>query len=132
VLFTDSDILLPWKFINIRVNEELTPVVQYPQLTKDDIVGMLQVMVSPESLRKLNNLEEVDFAYDYAGKVRFRGNVYIRSGSLGVALRAIQKVRSLKELNLPDVLEQFTRPRQGSRTRRTGEIYDTRCDDRYD
>lgn len=97
----------------IRVQGDLNPVVQYPQLTKDDIVGILSVMVSSESIRKLGNLEEIDFAYDYQGKVRFRGNAYIKSGTLACALRAIQKVRTLQELRLPDILQQFTIPKQG-------------------
>lgn len=97
----------------IRTNGELTPIVQYPQLSKDDIVGMLGIMISPEALRKISNLQEVDFAYDFAGRVRFRGNVYIKSGTLAVALRAIQKVRTLQDLHLPDVLQQFIQPQQG-------------------
>ncbi len=97
----------------IRVEGELTPIVQYPQLSKDDIVGMLSIMITPEALRKISNLQEVDFAYDFAGKVRFRGNVYIKSGTLAVALRAIQKVRTLQDLKLPDVLQQFIQPQQG-------------------
>ncbi|HQV64705.1 MAG TPA: PilT/PilU family type 4a pilus ATPase [Candidatus Paceibacterota bacterium] len=97
----------------IRVDGELTPIVQYPQLSKDDIVGMLGIMISPEALRKISNLQEVDFAYDFGGKVRFRGNVYIKSGTLAVALRAIQKVRTLQDLHLPDVLQQFIQPKQG-------------------
>jgi len=97
----------------IRTNGELTPIVQYPQLSKDDIVGMLGIMITPEALRKISNLQEVDFAYDFAGKVRFRGNVYIKSGTLAVALRAIQKVRTLQDLHLPDVLQQFIQPQQG-------------------
>ena len=45
----------------IRINGELTPIVQHPQLSKDDIVGMLGLMITPESLRKISNLQEVDF-----------------------------------------------------------------------
>lgn len=97
----------------IRTNGELTPIVQYPQLSKEDIVGILTIMVRPAVLQKIGNLEEIDFAYDYHGKVRFRGNVYIKSGTLAVALRAIQKVHPLKDLRLPDVLQQFTQPQQG-------------------
>lgn len=97
----------------IRVNGELTPIVQYPQLSKEDIVGMLGIMINSDALRKISNLQEVDFAYDFAGKVRFRGNVYIKSGTLAVALRAIQKVRTLQDLHLPDVLQQFIDQKQG-------------------
>jgi twitching motility protein PilT len=87
----------------IRVEGDLTPIVQYPQLTKEDIVGVLGVMISPEALRKITNLQEVDFAYDYQGKVRFRGNVYIKSGTLACALRAIKQVQTLNDLKLPTV-----------------------------
>lgn len=97
----------------IRVNGELIPVVQYPVLTKDDLSGMVAAMVSHENILKLSQLEEIDFAYDYQGKVRFRGNAYIQSGLLSCALRAISGVRSIKELRLPDVLERFTLPKQG-------------------
>lgn len=97
----------------IRTHGELIPVVQYPQLSKEDIVGILGIMVKPATLQKIGKLQEIDFAYDYQGKVRFRGNVYIKSGTLAVALRAIQKVRPLKDLRLPDALDQFTRSKQG-------------------
>jgi twitching motility protein PilT len=97
----------------IRVQGELNPIVQYPQLSKDEIVGMLSIMINSDALRKISNLQEVDFAYDFHGKVRFRGNVYIKSGTLAVALRAIEKVRTLDDLHLPDVLNQFTNPQQG-------------------
>lgn len=97
----------------IRVNSDLVPVTQYPQLSKDDIVGILSAMVPPETIRKLANLEEIDFAYDYQGKVRFRGNAYIKSGTVACALRAIQKVRPLSELRLPETLQQFAAAKQG-------------------
>lgn len=97
----------------IRVNGELLPVVQYPILTKEDIAGLVSAMTSAENLKKIARLEEIDFAYDHQGKVRFRGNAYIQSGALACALRAIQDVKTLKELKLPDVLEQFTLQKQG-------------------
>lgn len=97
----------------IRVNSDLVPVTQYPQLTKDDIVGILSAMIPSDTIRKLANLEEIDFAYDYKGKVRFRGNAYVKSGVLACALRAIQKVRPLSELRLPESLQQFAYAKQG-------------------
>jgi twitching motility protein PilT len=64
----------------IRVNGELIPVVQYPELTKEDISGIIGSMVTHENLSKLSRLEEIDFAYNHQDKVRFRGNAYIQSG----------------------------------------------------
>lgn len=97
----------------IRVNGDLIPITQMVPLKKEDIVGILTSVASSESLRKLSNLEEIDFAYDYQGRVRFRGNAFIASGILSCALRAVQKVKTLEELRLPRSLEQFTLPKQG-------------------
>lgn len=97
----------------IRVNGELIPIIQYPELTREDISGLVTAMTTPDNLKKIARLEEIDFAYDHKGKVRFRGNAYIQSGTLAVALRAIQDVKTLKDLHLPDVLEQFIMPKQG-------------------
>lgn len=97
----------------IRVNGDLIPITQMNPMKKEDIVGILSAVTSPEMLRKLGNLEEIDFAYNYQGRVRFRGNAFIASGILSCALRAIQKVRTLNDLKLPKSLEQFTLPKQG-------------------
>ncbi len=97
----------------IRVNGDLIPITQMVPFKKEDIIGVLTAVASPETLRKLNNLEEIDFAYDYQGRVRFRGNAFIASGILSCALRAVQKVKTLEELRLPKSLEQFTLPKQG-------------------
>lgn len=98
---------------HIRVNEELNPVVTYPELTPDDMVGIVTVLAGEEKAAKLLNLEEIDFAYDYGDKLRLRGNAYIQSGRVTVALRTIQRIKTLAELRLPEALLQFIRARQG-------------------
>jgi twitching motility protein PilT len=45
--------------------------------------------------------------------LRLRGNAFIQSGNISVALRTIDKIRTLNELKLPDILLQFTRAKQG-------------------
>ncbi len=97
----------------IRVNGELIPVQNYPELTSDDMMAILKFLVSENKLEKLSTLNEIDFGYNYQGKLRLRGNAYIRGGSVSLAFRVIQKVRPLTELHLPEVLEQFTRAKQG-------------------
>lgn len=97
----------------IRVNGELIPVQNYPELSPEDMMGILKFLVSEKKLEKLSDLQEIDFGYNYQGKLRLRGNAYIRGGSVSLAFRVIQKVRTLPELHLPETLEQFTRAKQG-------------------
>ena len=58
--------------------------------------------------------QEVDFAYESDENARFRGNAFFQRGSVGIALRLIPKtIRTIQELNLPDVLTSFARKSQG-------------------
>lgn len=97
----------------IRVHGSLTPVANYPQLTADDMVGLATLLAGSEKLKKLLELEEIDFAYNYGSRLRLRGNAFIQSGNISIALRTIDKIRTLQELKLPENLLQFTRAKQG-------------------
>lgn len=97
----------------IRVQGSLDEITNYPVLTDDDMVGIVTLMAGEEKAERLVHLEEIDFAYNYADKVRLRGNAYIQSGKITLALRAIEKIRTLTDLKLPQALLQFTRAKQG-------------------
>lgn len=97
----------------IRVNGALNEIANYPVLTADDMIGMVTLMAGDEKSAKLAHLEEIDFAYNYGDKLRLRGNAYVQFGKVTLALRTIEKIRTLAELKLPDTLVQFTRAKQG-------------------
>ena len=97
----------------IRVNRELNPVTNYPELTAEDMVGLITILAGNEKAAKLAETEEIDFAYAYGDKMRLRGNAFIQSGNISIALRTIQKIRTLSDLRLPDALMQFTHAKQG-------------------
>jgi len=44
---------------------------------------------------------------------RLRGNAFFHAGMVGIALRLIPKIRDVKELNLPPIIETFTQKKQG-------------------
>ncbi len=98
---------------HIRVNGSLNAIANYPVLTADDMVGIVSVMAGEEKAEKLLHLEEVDFAYNYRDKLRLRGNAYVQSNRISIALRTIQKIKTLAELKLPESLLQFVRAKQG-------------------
>ncbi len=98
----------------IRVSGALTELVSEPVLSAEDVERMLGEILAPESKKKFLTEKEVDFAWDYEGKARFRGNGYFERGSINIALRLIPRtIQTLEELNLPPILAQFAQREQG-------------------
>jgi twitching motility protein PilT len=97
----------------IRVSGSLVFLVHREALSPETMSGILRVLVDEEKITKLNETQELDFAYNFEGGVRLRGNAYFERGNLAIALRLIPKVKTLDELHLPKVLEVFARKKQG-------------------
>jgi twitching motility protein PilT len=97
----------------IRSSGSLIPLVKRPILSEADMKGFLNLFLSAKNKELLEQNRDVDFSYSMTN-VRFRGNAYYRQGVPAVALRLIPKtIRTLAELNLPPILETFTRKPQG-------------------
>ena len=97
----------------IRVSGVLTPLVKRPIISAADMKGFVDEFLNDENKTLLEADREVDFSYSLPN-VRFRGNVYYRQTQLSIALRLIPKsIRTLQDLNLPPILETFTRKQQG-------------------
>jgi twitching motility protein PilT len=97
----------------VRTSGELIPLAKQPVLTAADMKGFVGEFLNPGNLERLERDREVDFSYALVDS-RFRGNAYYRQNVLSVALRLIpKKVKTLQELNLPPILESFTRKPQG-------------------
>jgi twitching motility protein PilT len=98
----------------IRVSGALMPMLKEPVMTGEDTRGFLQVMLSKEQYARFLETQECDFAYETDDGTRFRGNSFFQRGTVSVALRLIpKKIRTIAELNLPDVLLSFARKSQG-------------------
>lgn len=98
----------------IRVSGGLIPLVKRAQYSKDDVVGFLEALVSPEQKQNFFDTQELDFSYQYKDQARFRGNAFFERGSISIALRMIPtEIKSFNELNLPPVIETFAQLEQG-------------------
>ena len=98
----------------IRVSGTLIPLVKKPILTNADVEAFAKVLMRPDQYDRLIKREEVDFSYENAQSVRFRGNAFIQRGKKAIALRSIPNViRSFEDLNLPPILDSFTQRTQG-------------------
>lgn len=98
----------------IRVSGTLIPLVKRAKFSGDDVMGILDVLVSPEQKQIFLDTQELDFSYQYKDQARFRGNAFFERGDAAIALRIIpNEIRTFDELNLPPVLETFTQLEQG-------------------
>lgn len=97
----------------MRVAGSLIPMSKKPILNPKDTEGLALSMLNETQKGELLKNGEIDFAHN-SDKVRFRCNAFKQRGFLGVAMRLVpSKVKTFKELNLPDVLGNFALKQQG-------------------
>jgi twitching motility protein PilT len=98
----------------IRVNKSLSPMLKEPILSDEDTRGFLACMINTAQMKRFETEQQFDFAYETPDGTRFRGNAFFTRGSVSVALRMIPKnIRTIAELNLPEILLSFARRSQG-------------------
>jgi len=98
----------------IRVSGTLIPLLKKPILNAGDLDAFVKILMRKDQYARYLTFEEVDFSYENAEGVRFRGNAFYQRGQMGVALRLIPNViRTYDDLNLPPILQSFTERTQG-------------------
>lgn len=110
-----SDIHLTNKLVpTLRVDGELRRLNRLEENTREALEGFVREMVPEENDFERYMLEkEIDKSLSYGG-VRFRVHIYRQNNSDAVSLRIIpEKIPSLAEMNLPEVLKKFTHVKSG-------------------
>lgn len=97
----------------IRVAGELIFLVKHEILSKEDVFGILSIILEKDKIEAFQKNQELDFSYEFQGEVRLRGNAFFQKGLVSVVFRLVPKVRTLKELNLPPIIADITRKKQG-------------------
>lgn len=98
----------------IRVSGLLQPLANKNAFTREDMQGILQILLSEEDIGIFNKEQQVDFSFKAESGSRFRGNAFVQLDQASVALRLIPpKAMTFAELSLPDELEQFANMEQG-------------------
>ena len=98
----------------LRIDGVLVPLQKEPIMTPESAEGIISQMLTPEQKTKLLTQRQIDFAYSFEEKARFRVNVYFQRGYLAAALRLIPtRIKTIEELNLPPLLHDFAQLSQG-------------------
>lgn len=100
-------------FPTLRINRELIPLTRKKELTGEDSLGFLRQMIGEKSLTTFVVEQELDFSYTHRKEYRLRGNASFQHGVISIALRLIPRVKTVKELGLPEQLVSICRERQG-------------------
>ena len=102
------------KHPTVRIDGNLVPISNEAILTPEMTAGLIGALLTEEQQDKLINEREIDFAFAFENKIRFRVNVYFQKGYLSAALRLIPvHIRTIEELGLPSILHEFTKYQQG-------------------
>ena len=98
----------------IRVSGSLVPLLKKPVLTDEDALGFAKVLLNEQQLKGFLATKEVDFSYEHAEGIRFRGNGFFQRRGISIALRHIpNEIRTFEQLTLPPILESFAFRPQG-------------------
>jgi twitching motility protein PilT len=97
----------------VREKGRLRPL-DYPQLSPQDTREIVYSILNNEQRKRLETDWQIDLSYSVPSRARFRVNAFFQRASIGAVMRVIpQDIPALSDLNLPAVLEDFTRKPRG-------------------
>jgi twitching motility protein PilT len=96
-----------------RIRGKLTPLREAP-LTASEVEGMLLELATPEQKLQITEELDLDFAYTYGTKARFRANYLRKTTGPGAVFRAIpSEILPLDALGVPAGIRKLVELRAG-------------------
>ncbi len=109
----------PGKSIQVESDGELMPVRMEPSFSKltafqTEIIALNLINNNRELTETLIKRGSCDFSHQLKDGVRFRVNVFSRSGKYSIAMRKLEtRIPTIAELNLPEVFYQMAEEKNG-------------------
>jgi twitching motility protein PilT len=98
----------------VRVTGELIPMSDEERISQQDAMKIAFSVMSPGQRDIFKQKNEIDLAYSVPGLGRFRCNVFIQRGTIGLVFRVISmRIPSVEELNLPEVVKKIAMEERG-------------------
>ena len=97
-----------------RVDGALVPLKNGERLQPEELARVMQEIMTAGQAAHFETHHEVDMAYSIAGLGRFRVNVFVQRGTIGVVFRVIPfGVKTIEQLVLPKVIERLAMEARG-------------------
>ena len=97
----------------MRKDGALTPIAKEP-LRPEQIEQMARELLPAERWKRFTERRDLDFSFNWRGNARFRVNVFMQRGSVGLALRLIPyQIPNFDQLGVPQVVRGLTILNQG-------------------
>jgi twitching motility protein PilT len=98
----------------LRINGELHPLPEEKRLSQEDTVKIAFAVMSPGQREIFKKRNDIDLAYSVPGLGRFRCNIFIQRGTVGMVFRVIpMRIPSIEELLLPDIIKKISNEERG-------------------
>jgi twitching motility protein PilT len=98
----------------IRVHGDLRPLKGYRKLAPKDLQEIVYSMLTQKQREIFEENLELDVSYSLPGQARFRVNVFQQRDAVGAVMRLIPfSIKSVEELELPQVVSEFAQLRRG-------------------
>ena len=97
-----------------RVDGALVPLKNGERLQPEQLTQVMNEIMTPGQRQHFDEHHEADLAYSIAGLGRFRVNVFVQRGTIGVVFRVIPfGVKTIEQLLLPKVIERLAMESRG-------------------
>ncbi len=92
----------------LRINGVLNSISNANKLSQDDTLKIAFTVMSPGQREIFKKRNDIDLAYSVPGLGRFRCNIFVQRGTIGLVFRVIpMKIPTFEELLLPDVVKKI-------------------------
>jgi twitching motility protein PilT len=98
----------------IRIDGDLHQLAEIKRMMQEDTIAMAFSIMNARQKQRFKEELEIDIAYSVPGLGRFRCNIFQQRGTVGLVLRVIPaRIKTIRELMLPPVLEEICEDRRG-------------------
>jgi len=98
----------------VRIYGELTPLTTEPKVTHEDSMKIALSVMNPAQAEVFKKKYDIDLAYSIPGLGRFRCNIFMQRGTVGLVFRVIPtSIPTIDELLLPAVIKKISDERRG-------------------
>jgi twitching motility protein PilT len=98
----------------VRIYGELAPLTSEKKVSNEDAVKIATTVMNATQTEMFKRKNDIDLAYSVPGLGRFRCNIFMQRGTIGLVFRVIQmRIPTIDELNLPEVIKKLSMEQRG-------------------